>query len=247
MGFVFEERVSGSPYVETVMRGYAVGEGTQVRPAECHWHMVLVKLAGSPRLIVCGPLTTAGRVVFGEGAELIWIRLRLGVFMPDWPTYKLRDAETALPGAAADSFWLHGTAWQFPDYENVETFIAWLARQEVLLKDPLVDAAMQDRVAPQVSPRTLRHRFLQATGLTQGYIRQFERALRAEALLKLGTSILDTVYEAGYYDQPHLTRALKLFTGHTPAQILRASQGDCQTVQDNDWLNEYNPNVLINS
>jgi Transcriptional regulator containing an amidase domain and an AraC-type DNA-binding HTH domain len=34
-------------------------------------------------------------------------------------------------------------------------------------------------------------------------------------------SILDVVYEAGYYDQPHLTRSLKYFIGQTPAQIMQ--------------------------
>jgi AraC-like DNA-binding protein len=34
-------------------------------------------------------------------------------------------------------------------------------------------------------------------------------------------SIPDTMYELGYFDQPHLTRALKHFVGFTPAQLLR--------------------------
>jgi len=38
-------------------------------------------------------------------------------------------------------------------------------------------------------------------------------------LLRQGASIPDTVYEAGYFDQPHLTRALIRFTGQTAAQI----------------------------
>ena len=39
-----------------------------------------------------------------------------------------------------------------------------------------------------------------------------------------GVSILDTAYEAGYFDQPHLTRSLKQFIGRTPAQILQLRQ-----------------------
>jgi methylphosphotriester-DNA--protein-cysteine methyltransferase len=37
--------------------------------------------------------------------------------------------------------------------------------------------------------------------------------------LEQGMPIRDTVFEAGYFDQPHLTRALKHFIGQTPAQI----------------------------
>jgi AraC-like DNA-binding protein len=37
-------------------------------------------------------------------------------------------------------------------------------------------------------------------------------------------SILDTLHQAGYFDQPHLTRSLKYFIGQTPAQIMHHSQ-----------------------
>src|SRR5438270_126041 len=43
-------------------------------------------------------------------------------------------------------------------------------------------------------------------------------------LLKQGVSILDTVEQAGYFDQPHLTRSLKYLIGQTPAQILEKSR-----------------------
>ena len=46
----------------------------------------------------------------------------------------------------------------------------------------------------------------------------------AAAILRQGLSILDVVYEAGYYDQPHLTRSLKHFIGLTPAQIVDRSR-----------------------
>jgi methylphosphotriester-DNA--protein-cysteine methyltransferase len=62
--------------------------------------------------------------------------------------------------------------------------------------------------------------------LTQGYIRQIERARHALALLQQGASILDTVHNAGYFDQPHLTRSLKHFMGQTPAQIVRMNSSE---------------------
>jgi methylphosphotriester-DNA--protein-cysteine methyltransferase len=65
---------------------------------------------------------------------------------------------------------------------------------------------------------------LQATGLTHGAIHQIERAKLAFNLLQKGVSILDTVEQAGYSDQPHLTKSLKHFVGQTPAQILRSTE-----------------------
>jgi AraC-like DNA-binding protein len=116
---------------------------------------------------------------------------------------------------------LFGSAWQFPDFENVETFVDRLVREAILVRDPLVSSALQGDL-PATPSRTLRHHFLRATGLSQNHIIQIERAQRAAALLQRGVSILDTVYEAGYYDQAHLTRSLKRWVGHTPAQILRS-------------------------
>ena len=60
--------------------------------------------------------------------------------------------------------------------------------------------------------------------LTQATARQIERARYATLLLQHGSSILDTTYEAGYFDQPHLTRSLKHFIGQTPAQIQEKSR-----------------------
>ena len=74
-----------------------------------------------------------------------------------------------------------------------------------------------------LSARTLRRRCLRATGLTPGLIRQIDRARQATALLQRGVSILDTVNETGFFDQPHLTRALRRFMGQTPGEILRAN------------------------
>jgi hypothetical protein len=142
--------------------------------------------------------------------------------MPHLPARDVRDVETILPGAARQSFWLHGSAWKFPSYDNVETFVDRLVRADVLVRDPVVSAVLQGR-PPAMPSRTVRHRFLRTTGLTQSHIYQVERAQRAAALLRCGVSIADTVYEAGYFDQPHLTRSLKQFVGHTPAQLIRLS------------------------
>ena len=127
-----------------------------------------------------------------------------------------------MPEASSRSFWLKGSAWQFPDHGNAETFVDRLVRSGVLVRDPLVEAVLRGQ-PQELSPRTVRHRFLQATGLTQGRIRQIERAQRAAAHLRQGESISDTIFEAGYFDQPHLTRSLKHWVGHTPSQVVRSS------------------------
>ncbi len=106
MSIVFEERLSDSPYIETVTRGRTTSEGSSIRPAESRWHMVLVRQDGNVRLLVVGPWMTAGVVSYTADAELLWIKFRLGTFMPHRPTRDFRDVETILPGAARQSFCL---------------------------------------------------------------------------------------------------------------------------------------------
>jgi AraC-like DNA-binding protein len=180
--------------------------------------MVLVRHQRNTELRVVGPVTASGELPYIEGVELLWIKLKLGTFMPHLPTTDFRDAEITLPEAASQSFWLKGSAWQFPDFENADTFVDRLVREDILAHDPVVNAVLLGHTEDMAS-RTLRYRFSRATGLTQSHVRQVERAQRAAALLRHGISIPDTVYELGYFDQPHLTRSLKRWIGHTPAQI----------------------------
>lgn len=223
MSIITQERASISSLVETVTYGQTVKDGSTIRPAESHWHLVLVKHRGKVNTIITGPKTTAGVASWGEGAEVLWIKFELGTYIPHLPAKRFLDLETTLPGASSHSFWLKGSAWQVPDFEYADVFIEKLVCEELLVRDPVVNAVLQDQV-PELSPRTLRHRFLQATGLSKNYIQQIERAQRAATLLEQGLSIADVVYQAGYADQPHLTRSLKQFVGHTPAQILRLSK-----------------------
>lgn len=219
MSLFVEERISDSPYVEMIMHGHTLGSGSTIRPAESHWHMVFVRENGNFHPLVVGALTSSGSVAWGEGAEILWIKFKLGTFMPHLPAKEFLDVETPLPDATGQSFWLKSTTWQCPTFGNVESFVNRLVRQEILVHDPLVAAVLQEQPY-EMAPRTVRHRFLRATGLTHCHIRQHERAQQAAMLLRQGVSILDTVYELGYFDQPHLTRSLKQFVGHTPAQII---------------------------
>jgi hypothetical protein len=219
MSFIVTEKETASPYIDSITYGHTAGNGTVVRPAETHWHMVLLRLYGKTQMLMAGPLTTSGLVSFGEGAELLWVKFTLGTFMPHLSTKTLVNSEIALPGATDSSFWLHGSAWEFPTPENVDVFVEKLVQAEVLVRDTVIDSTLQEQ-EPNIAERTIRHRFLRATGLTQKHIRQHERALQAARLLQQGVSILDTVFETGYYDQPHLTRALKQFIGRTPAQLV---------------------------
>lgn len=219
MSIFHQERKSDSPYIELVTRGQTISVGSSVRPAESHWHLVIVRVEGKLLPLAVGSLSASGVASWGAGAEILWIKFKLGMYMPYLPPKQLVDKEILLPEAGSRTFWLHGSAWQFPHYDTVETFVNRLVRDNALAYDPVVASALQG--CPQEVPaRTMRHRFLHTTGLSQNHIQQITRAQRAAAMLQQGIPILDTVFETGYFDQPHLTKSLKRFVGMTPAQLL---------------------------
>ncbi|MBX3013711.1 MAG: helix-turn-helix domain-containing protein [Caldilineaceae bacterium] len=217
MTLVVEDRPSDSPYIESVMHGHSLNAGSSIRPAERHWHMVFVRTPEAVHPLVVGPLSTAGQAQWNAGAEILWVKFKLGVFMPHLSFDHILDHELRLPGES-NTFWLKREVWQLPSFDNVDTFIDRLIQAEVLVHDPLVDTVLAE-ATHDFAPRTVRHRFQRATGLSPKQIQQMIRAQQAAALLQQGVSILDTVDAAGYYDQPHLTRALRQWVGYTPAQL----------------------------
>lgn len=218
MESVMEGRVSDSPDIDTVWRGVTGSNYQAVCPADEHWNLFFSRYKGKTRIAVEGPLTKATHKSHPEGVDYLVIRFKLGRFLSNIPITPLLNGDTILPEASNNSFWLDSMTWALPDFENAETFVARMVRGGLLIREPVIDAALTEGDA-HYSTRTVRRRFLQATGLTPGSIRQIERARRAVEMLERGMPILDTVYEAGYSDQPHMTRSLRRFIGQTPAQI----------------------------
>jgi helix-turn-helix protein len=224
MFLIFEDRPSDSPFVERIWRCHSERAGTFLSMAACHWEMVVTRHRGKMFLTVRGPETKATTVDCPANGEWVGIRFKLGTFMPLLPARNLSDRrDVTLPGATSRSCWLNGSAWEYPDFENAETFVQRLMHDGLIVADPAVRTMLQGRREEQ-SLRSIQRHFIHATGLTHSMIRQIERARHATHLLKQGVSILDTVYEAGYYDQAHLTRSLKYLIGQTSAQIVRAKE-----------------------
>jgi AraC-like DNA-binding protein len=219
MDLTCEERPSDSAFVECVWRSHSDYGGPFISMAESQPSLVVTSYRGRTFLTLRGPATRAMPAYSPEDAEFIGIQFKPGVFMPDLPLGMLMDGQDVnLPEASADSFWLNGSVWQYPDFENADTFLDRITHEGILVADPVVGAVLS-RQSVDLTLRSVRRRFLRATGLTHGTLYQIERARHATALLKGGMPILGVVYEAGYFDQPHLTRSLKRFIGLTPAQI----------------------------
>jgi AraC-like DNA-binding protein len=224
MIFAIEERLSDSPFVERIWRARSEpAGGAFLSIAMSHWEMVVTKGFGQTMLTLRGPETRATRLYCPPDGEWIGIRFRIGTVMPHLPASNLVDEAVNLPDASTQSFWLQDSAWQFPNFENADVFVDLLQRKGMLVRDPVVDSALQDQLHGRWA-RTAQRHFLRTTGLTQSAVRQIERARHATNLLQNGATIGDTVSEAGYFDQSHLTKSLKHFIGQTPTQIIAKSE-----------------------
>lgn len=224
MFLIFDDRLSDSPFVERVWRCHSERSGRFLSVASSHWEMVVTRHRGKTTLTVRGPETKVTAIDCPAEGEWLGVRFKLGTFMPQLPVANLLDRkDVTLPEAGGRSFWLNGSAWEYPDFENAEAFVERLVKDSVIARDSAVEAALRgDRQA--LSLRSAQRHFLQATGMTHSTFRQIERARYATNLLKQGVSILDTVHEAGFFDQAHLTRSLKRLIGQTPAKIMRREE-----------------------
>lgn len=224
MLITFADRRSDSPFIERVWRSHSDRAGVFHSAAACHWGMVVTRLEGKVSLTVRGPETKATLADLPAQGEWFGVLFKLGTFMPLMRSSDLRDRnDVTLPNATKRSFWLNGSAWEFPSFENMETFVNRLVRSGLIRSDRTVESAIRGELQ-NVTTRTEQRRVLQITGLTRGAIHQIERARQAVLLLKQGKPILDVVHETGYYDQAHLTRSLERFIGQSPARIARGEQ-----------------------
>ena len=223
MEFVFDARSANSCFVDIIWHTHSERAGFFTSAAVSNWEMVIMTFNGKTIITARGPETRASEADFPADAEFLGITFKLGTFMPHLPVKTLLDRQDAtLPQASSNSFWLHGSAWELPTFENADVFVNRLIRQGILVRDPVVEAAIQGHT-PDMSKRSLQYRFVQATGLTNKTIQQIERARSAVSLLEQGTPILETAFALGYFDQAHLTNSLKRFIGKTPAQIAQKS------------------------
>ena len=175
-------------------------------------------------MFVAGASTQASPVPYTPGLQYTGVRMKVGTFMPNWPASDLLNTMVILPQATKTSFWLHDSMLEIPTFENVESFIEKLVRDGQLIHDPIVEAANHGE--QDMSLRSVQRHFVRATGVTQAMLRQIERARYAQTLLLQGKSIVDIVFEAGFTDQPHMTKALKQFVGRTPGQIVRLNPSE---------------------
>lgn len=221
MFLTFEHRWSTSPYVECVWRCRSDEGGSFLAMAESNIELIVTRLADFSAVTLRGPVTRAATVECAPQGEWLAIRLRLGAYFPGLPTNALIDNHGLhLPVHGRNNFWFGGLSWEIPQFDNAESFVERLVRAGVLARSHAAEAVQEGDV-DWMSRRSVQRHFSRATGLTLSGHQRIQRARQAAGLLVSGWSILDATFEAGYFDQAHLTRSLRDLVGITPARLVR--------------------------
>jgi AraC-like DNA-binding protein len=216
------DRASDSSFIERVWRCHSEGAGIFRSVASSHWEMVITRLDGKSIVTLRGPETRPTEVLCPANGEWLAIRFKAGTFMPQLPVHRLVNTlGVNLPQVSKRAFLLDGGKWEFPTFDNAESFVKRLVNKGLVARDPEVTAALNGESAT-ISTRSAQRRFLQVTGMTHNSLRQIERARFAVNLLREGTPIADVVWQCGFYDHAHLTRSLRQWIGITPTEISRA-------------------------
>lgn len=217
--FPIENRFERSEFIERIWRTRSVPEFAMLSVATPHCQIVVVSSLHAPMsVIVRGPETQASVVEIPQDAEFVGIEFKVGTFLPSLAIATLLDTGARLDVASRTKMHLAGRNWEIPNFENAGDFVAHLAREGALVRDQVVEQTLL-RKPVALTDRSVQRRFVRATGLTYGAVRQIERAERTASLLTAGTSIADAIDLAGYSDQAHMTRSLQRFLGKTPGKL----------------------------
>lgn len=218
VGLAIEHRPSASPYIERVWRSRSYDVAQMLSVATPRLGLAFWRQAGETGVAITGPESIASQAPLPEDATFFGIDFTMGTFLSHLNPRTLLDRQITIPDVSDRSFYLAGSHWRHPDFDTAEAFVRRLVREEIVRRDGMVADVFRGAI-PDVSARTIQRRFLAATGVTRGTVRQIDRARTAAILLLDGTPSAEVITELGYYDNPHLHRSLRRFIGRSPTEL----------------------------
>lgn len=142
----FEERDSDHPFIEKVWRCHSDYADSFLSVAANSFEMALTRLRGKSFLTLRGPETTSSAIDCPAEGEWVGIRFKPGTFMSRFLPGSLRDHnDVTLPPATNRSFWLNGSALDYPSFDNAETFVKRLTKSALLSRDSVVEDTLHSR------------------------------------------------------------------------------------------------------
>ncbi|MGH8775089.1 MAG: helix-turn-helix domain-containing protein [Jiangellaceae bacterium] len=216
---MYEELRSPLPLVRCTWRAEDDADGVFTDAANEYWGIAFTRHPdGAHAAELIGPSLQPRVLTYTAGDRHWGVELAAHVF---WRGVHKAGMLGELRAVPVEGRWfeLAGLRYPIPAFDELEQLVESLLQQGVLISDPLIAQAL-DGGGPDLSERSLQRRFRSATGLGRKQIEQVRRARHAYALLQKGLPLARAAAEAGYADQAHMTRSMRVFAGQTPARIL---------------------------
>jgi hypothetical protein len=214
-----ERRTSESPYIDSVWQSAAMSDGTYLVTPDGSWDLIAaIKADGSRVVFITGQASRAERLDYKRGEQSVVIQFAAGAYLTSFKGAPFTDSFVTLPLADDMHFQLDGHTFAWPTFENAEELIEQMVRLGVLASDIIVKSEL-DGTPKAASKRSIERHFKETTGLTSKKLADIRRAQEAVRMLKGGKDPAATAADAGYYDQPHLSRSLKKLMDSLPSDV----------------------------
>lgn len=218
---MYEQRTLVSPLINCIWRAVAEHDGSYSDPANEYWSLGFARdVGGSVSVNLFGP-SLVPRVVESYKGEVYWgIEFHTNVIVKGVNKGDILDTDVPLV-AKNDQLLVAGRWHAIPQYDELISFATQLEKDGIIANDQRVFRALNGDESG-FSERSRQRHFRTTTGLNKKQIEQIQRARHAYYLLQSGYTASEVAHLAGYADQSHMTRSLKLLRGETPARIITA-------------------------
>ena len=116
--FDIEHADPGSPLADSVWRTRSVPLASFTSVATPYWQIVVTRHRDRSFFTVRGPETRPTVSPIPQDAEFVGVQFRLGTFISRFSAPQLVDRAIFLPHAGRLTFWLDGSAWELPTFDN---------------------------------------------------------------------------------------------------------------------------------
>lgn len=218
---MYEQRTSTSFLVNCVWHAIADSDDVYSDPANEYWGIGFTRHTnGALSAELFGP-SIAPRILNGFKGEEYWgIEFHAHVVIKGVDKTNVLNTAASLPVKNGELA-IREYRYPVPTYDTLEAFAAQLEKDGVILHDQRIFRALNGD-ENGFSERSRQRHVKAVTGLNKKQIEQLQRARHAFYLLQSGSSVSEAAHLAGYADQSHMTRSLKLLRGETPARIISA-------------------------
>ena len=221
---VEEERAADSPLVAKIRRARYTADACEMALPDGSWDLLLLRRGGGPLIAIQTGQISAPLAVQGfAGDEMLIVAFRPEVYMPRLPGRLTFNRGVERPVENDSRLWIDAERFEVPSFDNVEHFVAALARKGLLERDPVVSRALSG-ARQRLDERSIQRHFAEVTGLGLKAFQQIRRAHEAAHLLRRGQTPSQVAAELEFTDQAHLTHSLKRFLGQTPRQIAKQAR-----------------------